>query len=159
MGTKADALADRFEAFNREVMDLVFACTPEQWRIVLPYEEWSVGVTARHIGAGHFSARELAGAILRGDPLPELTMDAVIDMGNAHAREHSDCTRDEVLAVLKTNGEALSVFVRGLDDDDLAKTAHLALMGGDVGAGKLMEFIILESAGEHLANMRKALQA
>ena len=159
MGKKADALAERLEAFNREVMEVVSGCTPEQWQTVLPDEEWSVGVTARHIGAGHFSARELAGAILRGDPLPEMTMQDVIDMGNAHAREHSDCTRDEVLAVLETNGEALSAFVRGLNDADLDKTGHLALVGGEVTAGKLLEFIILNSAGEHLANIKKSLVA
>jgi len=156
MNSNATALADRIRAFNEEVIAFVEQCTSEQWQKVCAWEEWTVGVTARHIGAGHFEAIGLAEMIIKGQELPALTMDDFKQMGNQHAREHAACTREEVLSILNKNGASAADFVVGLTDAELDRNAYLAVTGGDVTAGQLLEYVIMESGGEHLANMKSA---
>ena len=156
MNPNATKLADRIRAFNDQVIAFVEQCTSEQWQKICAWEEWPVGVTARHIGAGHFEAIGLAEMIINGQKLPELTMDDLKQMGNQHAREHATCSREEVLTILHENGTSAADFVAGLTDAELDRNAYLALTGGDVTAGQLLDYVILDSGGEHLASMKSA---
>ena len=158
MNKNTQELADRIRAFNDEVIAFVEQCTGEQWQKVCAWEEWSVGVTARHIGAGHFEAIGLAEMIITGQKLPELTMEDFRQMGNQHAREHANCTREEVLAILRKNGAAAADFVVAKTDAELDRQAFLSVTGGDVSARQLLEYVILDSGGEHLANMKSAVE-
>ena len=151
MSQRAQDLVERFNAFNTEVIRFVEACSEEQWHKVCA-EEWNVGVVARHIGAGHYSgAVDMAKMIVAGEKM--------VEMANTHAREHADCSRAEVLDLLNSNGAAFADYVADLDDTELDRSAHLALVGGDVSTQQLIELVIFESGGEHLANMKKALAA
>ncbi len=151
-----EELAERIRTFNDEVIAFVEQCSVEQWQKVCAWEEWSVGVTARHIGAGHFEVISLAEMIINGQTLPELTMDDFRQMGNQHAREHAECSREEVLAILRKNGAAAADYVAGKTAAELERQAYLSVTGGDVTARQLLEYVILESGGEHLANMKIA---
>lgn len=159
MSQRAQDLVERFNAFNTEVIRFVEACSEEQWHKVCA-EEWNVGVVARHIGAGHYSgAVDMAKMIVAGEKMVDLTMEQIVEMANTHAREHADCSRAEVLDLLNSNGAAFADYVADLDDTELDRSAHLALVGGDVSTQQLIELVIFESGGEHLANMKKALAA
>ncbi len=159
MSERSHDLAQRLNVFNNDVIRFVENCSQMDWEKVLSWEEWSVGVTARHIGAGHYDIMQLAKMIINSDKLPELTENQLNEMANQHAREHSDCTKDEVLAVLHKDGAAFVDFVTGLSDDELDRTGYLAIVGGDITTQKLIEIVVFESAGEHFANMKKALTA
>jgi hypothetical protein len=115
-----------------------------------------VGVVARHIGAGHYEAISFARMIINGEKLPELTMDQVIQIANQHAREHADCTKAEVLDILRKNGATLLEFVAGLDDSKLDRSGYLAVMSGEINTQQFIENVILQSGGEHFANMKAA---
>ena len=158
MEMNAQELSERLSEFNAKVVEFVQNCSDEGWAKQCDAEEWSVGVTARHIGAGHYGAIELARRMVAGEPLPALTMEQLIEMANAHAREHAGCTRDEVLAILREKGAEMISFVAALDEADLARTAHMDIFGGEVSVGKLLETIILNSAGEHLTSIQAAAQ-
>jgi hypothetical protein len=80
-------------------------------------------------------------------------------MGNQHAAEHADCSREEVLAILHENGTALSAYVAGLTDADSDMTAKLAMTDSEVSLCQFISLVVLDSAGEHLANMQKAVVA
>ena len=159
MSQKAKNLAERLRAFTDDVIGFVEGCTDQNWRKVLATEEWTVGVTARHIGAGHFEAVGLARMMVKGEKLPEFTMEQLVEMANAHARQHAGCTREEVLEVLRRNGAALVDYIAGLSDAELNRTGHLALAGGELSAQQLIEAVILKSGGEHLANMKAAVES
>jgi hypothetical protein len=66
--------------------------------------------------------------------------------------------KEEVLGVLRCNGKALVDYVAGLSDAELDRTGHPALAGGEVTAQQLMEMVILQSGGEHLAHMKAAVE-
>jgi hypothetical protein len=101
MSQRAKELSERFMRFNNEVVAFVQKCSDESWQKVCSGEKWPVGVVARHIAAVHYSAFALAKMIVDGKPLPELTREA-IDHGKAqHAKKHANCTKDEVLGILR----------------------------------------------------------
>lgn len=159
MNPRAQALAERIQVFIRDVMDCVRNCSDPDWRKTCKAEDWPLGVVARHIGQGHYRVVELARMIIKGDPLPEWSMDDVIQMGNDHARAHADCTKDEVLSILEANGRSLNEFITALTDDDLDRKGEMALIGGEVSAQKILEMLILHSGGEHLESMRTTISA
>ncbi len=159
MTTRAKEFSDRLKVFNDQVIAWLQNISEEDWHKRCDGEDWTVGVVARHIGAGHFAIFEMAKLIIAGQPLPELTMEKIIQMGNDHAREHADCKKDEVLSILDENGKALVTYVAGLNDQDLDRKAYLALFEGEVSAEQLMEMVVLESGGEHLASMQKTVGA
>ncbi len=157
MSAKAIELAQQLKQFNGQVIEFVQNCTDENWQRICPWEDWPVGVVARHIAAGHFEVIELVKMMLNGEPLPPLSEKNVIDMGNQHAQEHAACTRDEVLTLLQTNGDKMVTFVSELNDDDLATTGQMPLIEGDFTAAGLLEAVILHSGGHHFANMQKTM--
>jgi hypothetical protein len=115
-----------------------------------------VGVGARHIGAGHYAIMDLARMIVDGVALPPLTGEQIVQMANEHAREHADCSKAEVLEILKKNGESLAQFAAALGDDELDRTGFLTMLNRDVSTQQFLEAVILQSGGEHLNSMRAA---
>ncbi len=159
MSKRAKELAERFTAFNNEVIALVENCSEEVWRKVCTDEEWPFNVVARHIAAGHYGALDLAKMIVAVEPLPDLTMEGIDQMNAQHAQRHADCTRSEVLALLHQNGLSFAGYVAGLSDSDLDQTAPLPAIGGDISTQKLIEYVILDSGAEHLASMKRAAES
>ena len=119
-------------------------------------EQWAVGVVAHHVAAGHFGAIDLVRIIVTGEAMPEITMGAIDQMNAQHAKEHANCTTEEVLGLLRENGSAFAGYLGGLSEADLARTGYLALIGGDVSAHQLIEMIIFQMGGEHLDSMKAA---
>jgi hypothetical protein len=157
MSERAKDLSKRIALFTDDVVAYVDGLTAEDWRKVLDWEEWTAGVTARHIGAGHFRIFELAGMMVAGKELPQLTMDQINEMSNKDSREHSDCSKDETLEALRTNGAELAVFVAGLSDDELDRKGSMPAFGGEVSVDQLIEYVIFQSAQEHLDNIKTAV--
>jgi hypothetical protein len=58
---------------------------------------------------------------------------------------------------LNSKEAAFAEYIAGMDDGELDRSAHMALVGGDVGVRQLVEMVIFKSAGKHFANMKKAL--
>jgi hypothetical protein len=159
MSERVKTLAGRLRGFSDDVIAFVEGCSEKNWKKTCTNEEWPVGVTARHIGAAHFEAVELVRMIVKGEKLPEFTMDQLIEMANKHARQHAACTREEVLGLLRRNGAALVDYVAGLSDAELDRTGHLTLAGGKLSAQQLIEAVILRSGGEHFASMKAAVES
>ncbi|MEM5789722.1 MAG: DinB family protein, partial [Syntrophobacteraceae bacterium] len=145
MDNQASQLAQELKSFNDEVADFVRACTEEDWGKTCEWEEWPVGVTARHIADGHYEAVGLGAMIIKGEKLPEMSMEAIVDGANQHAREHANCTKEEVLELLQNNGRKIIEFVAGLRDSELDREGHLAIMGGDISVRKLIDAVVLRS--------------
>ena len=157
MSERAQDLSRRIGAFKDEVVTCVEALSADDWNQVLEWEEWSAGVTARHIGAGHFRIFDLAQMIIAGKELPQLSMDQITEMSNKDSREHADCTREETLDALRQNGTELAEFVAGLSDDELNCKGSMPAFGGEFSIEQMIEFVIFQSAQEHLDNIKKAV--
>jgi len=154
MRQRTKELVERFTAFNEELIAFVDNCSDENWRKVCSSEEWTVGVVAHHVAAGHFGALDFVRMIVAGEAMPEITMEAIDQMNAQHAKEHAHCTREEVLGLLRENGSAFAGYLEGLSDADLDRTGYLAAIGGDVSAQQFVEMVILQSGGHHLTSMK-----
>jgi hypothetical protein len=154
MSQKTKELVERFTAFTNDFIAFVGNCPDEQWREVCSGEEWTVGVVAHHVAAGHFGAIGLVRMIVAGEAMPEITMEAIDQMNAKHANEHANCTREEVLGLLRQNGKTFADYLEGLGEADLARTGYIAALGGDLSAQQLIEMVILQSGGEHLDSMK-----
>ena len=157
MSKRAQSLADLIQAFNDAVIAFVDRCPEKAWHQTCTDEDWTVGVVARHVAAGHFQVINMAQTMLQGESLPAMTMDQVIEQGNSHARQHADCTREEAKTLLGKNGDAAVAFVASLKDKDLDCKGHLDLIGGDVSVEQLLNMVIIQSGGEHLASMQATI--
>ena len=156
MSQRTKELMERFTAFSSDFIAFVENCTDEDWQKVCGGEQWTVGVVAHHVAAGHYSSLDLVKMIVDGETLPPLTMETVDRMNAQHAQEHADVTRAEVLALLRENGAAFASYLEGLSEADLGSTGYLAAIDGDVSAQQLIEMIILHTAGDHLTNIKAA---
>jgi hypothetical protein len=154
MSQRTKKLVERFTAFSNDFIAFVENCTDEDWQKVCGGEQWAVGVVAHHVAAGHFGAIDFVRMIVAGEAIPEITMEAIDQMNAQHAKEHANCTREEVLALLRKNGPAFAGYLEALSEADLVRTGYLAAIGGDVSAQQLIEMVILQSGGEHLDSMK-----
>jgi hypothetical protein len=157
MSQRALDLSKRIETFRDDVIAFVEALSEEECNAECSLEEWTARVTARHIGAGHFGIFKLAGMVLEGKELPQLTFEQINEMSEKDSREHADCTKEDALEALRKNGSELAAFVAGLGDDDLDRKGSMPAFGGEVSVNQIIEFVIFQSAQEHLDSMKKAV--
>lgn len=155
MSDRSKKLADRLNSFNEEVISFVEGCTEADWQKI-GIEEWPVGVTARHIGANHFTAISGAKLILKGEKFPPMTMEQITENANRHAREHARCTKPEVLEILRDKGRQIIEFVSALQDWELDKTGYLPAFGSELSVEQFIQTVVLQSAGEHFQSMKGA---
>ncbi len=157
MANRSTQLSERLKKFNDEVIAFVEGLSEGDWKKLCKPEDWPVGVTARHIGASHYQAALMAKMIINGRKLPELTADEITEAANLHAREHADCTKAEVLEILKIEGNAMAEFVRGLSDPELDRSGRLFATGRDMTAEQFIDAVVLKSAKGHFESMKAAV--
>jgi hypothetical protein len=148
-------LADRLNSFNGELISFVENCTEGDWGRVGD-EGWPLGVTARHIGASHYQAVSVLQKILNGEKLPEMTMEQITENANRHAREHAECTKIEVLDILRRYGRKLAEFAGSLEDSELDKTGYLPAIGREMTVEQFIEAVILQGGKQHFESIRSA---
>ncbi len=156
MSQRAKNISERIKSFADEVITFVESLTNSGWTKVCDMEKWAVGVTARHIGAGHFAISKMAAMIVKGEDLPPLSMDQINAMSDKDSREHADCTKVEALELLRKNSAELSAFAAELTDEELDRKGSMPAFGGEVTTEQLFDFIIFQSAAQHFDSMRAA---
>jgi uncharacterized damage-inducible protein DinB len=156
MNQQTKALSKRIEAFGDKVIAFTKGLSDDQWTQICPAEQWSVGVTARHIG-NHLGIFELAAMIVRGDALPPRTMDDINARSNKDSADHAGCTKAETLDFLKTKREGLLAFLKGLSDEDLARKGSMPAFNGEVTVAQLLEYVVFQSAAEHFESLSAAV--
>ena len=158
MSNRAEELAKRFEQTNDEVIAAVQGCSDEQWRKTCSGEQWSVGVTAHHIGTSQVPIAGLVRAVATGQPVPSLTQE-MLGAGNAeHARQFAGCTKEETVELLRRGGREAADILRGLSDEQLDNGAELPLLGGRrTSAAEIAEMALIGHPTSHLESIRAAL--
>lgn len=157
MSQRSKDIAERFKSFSSDVIAFVENLSDDDWNKVCDWEQWSVGVTARHLGAGHFAIFDMTGMIVKGEALPPLTMDQVHAMSKKDAQEHADCTQAEALELLRQNSAKMAAFISDLSDEDLDRKGSMPAFGGDVTTEQFMDFIIFQNAAQHFDSMKAAV--
>jgi hypothetical protein len=159
MSEQARVLADRFEQANREFIAFAQRCSEPQWRAICPDEGWSVGVAAHHLAEDHMVLAGLAQAVATGQPVPALTGEMIDQFNAQHAQQHAACTREETVALLRTNGAAAASIIRELSDEQLERAAILPWEAGPAwSVRRIIEDKLIEHFDEHLPSIRAAVK-
>jgi uncharacterized damage-inducible protein DinB len=156
MGQRSQALADRFEQANREMLATVERCSDAQWKSKTSGEAWSVGVVAHHVAQGHEGIADIVKRIATAQPMPPLTMDAIHQMNAEHAKQYAGCTKEETLALLRKNAAAAASAVRGLSDEQLDRSAPM-LGGPAMTAQQAIERILIGHVQEHHGSIKSTV--
>jgi hypothetical protein len=155
---RAQALADRLEQTNQEVIELVAAANGNL-SATCPVEGWTAAAVGSHIGFGHTGiADNLIKPIVEGREVPPFKMSDFNEGNATHAREHAAMPQEQVLALLRENGAAAVAYVRSLSDDDLDRTTVLPVMGDEpVTAERVIEMVLIGHPRAHGASLREGL--
>ena len=158
MSQRTDALATEMESLYGALERAIEGCSDDEWRRGCSGEGWPVGVTARHIAVSNEGVASLVQAIATGQPVPPLTTEMLDARNASDAVEHANTTRDEVLALHRRGALAAIGAERQLSDEQLDRTAPLALLGGaETSTQQLIEAALIGHPTEHLNSIRTAL--
>lgn len=154
--TRAQTLAERFEAANAEVIAAVEGFdrgTAAHSRD----EGWPLPFTAWHIADGYGSVMGLITLAAEGQPLPPITRE-MLDAGNAaNLAAHGACTREEAAAALRRHGADTASAIQALTDEQLERSAVLDLFGGaTLTVELLIEGMLIGHTRGHLTSLQAA---
>jgi hypothetical protein len=158
MSTRAERLAGRIAQGHQELAALAEALSEAEWHTYCADEDRTVGVVIHHVASMLPPELDLVKVLASGRPITGVTLDAVNQINAEHAREHSDCTREETLELLRRNSALVVGAVRALSDAELDRAAPVSLHAdAPLTTQYFIEEHPLGHAYHHLASIRKAL--
>ena len=159
MGAKADALAKQFEAKVQEATSVLEKLSDADWKKVTAAEKWSVAVTAHHVAMAHEGIAGIIKTVASGQSMPNFTMDMLNEMNAKHATEFAGVTKADTVALHKKNAAAAAAVVRGLNDDQLAKSGKVLAEAPPMSAEQIVTGILINHIDDHYGSIRKTVGA
>jgi len=158
MGPKTAALATELEGKTRDAVATLEKLGDADWQKTTAAEKWPVGVTAHHLAVGLEAVAGIVNGIVSGAPPRGTFTRAMLDQMNAqHAKEHGGVTRAETLALLRKGAATASAVVRGLSDDQLARSGTVFTDAPPMTAEQLIRLGLLSHVDEHMDSIRKTV--
>ena len=159
MSRRAELLAARIEEGAAGLAAFVETITDEEWKKpLLGRDNRTVGVIVHHVATVYPIEVGAAQKIAKGEPITEITWEAVAQMNAGHAGDNAKATKSEALALLRRNSRAAADAVREFTDEELDRAAPFSLsFGAPVTAQFVIEDHALRHSWHHLAGIRKAL--
>lgn len=157
MGAKAEALAKQFEAKAQEATAVMERLSDADWKKVTAGEKWPAGVTAHHMAGAHEPIANIVKTVSMGQSIPNFTLDMLNESNAKHAKEFANCTKAETLALHKKGVAAAAAIVRGLSDDQLAKSGTVLTGVPPMSAEQAITGILINHMQEHLGSIQKTI--
>jgi hypothetical protein len=157
MGARSEALAKEFEAKAQEATAVLEKLTDADWKKVTEAEKWSVGVTAHHVAGSHEPIAGLIKTVAAGQSVPGFTMDMLHEMNAKHAKDNANCTKAETIDLHKKGAAAAAAVVRGLGDDQLAKSGTVLTGMPAMTAEQVIQNILINHINDHFGSIRKTV--
>jgi hypothetical protein len=157
MGAKAEALAKQYEAKVQEATGVLEKLSDADWKKVTAAEKWPVGVTAHHVAGSHEPIAEILKTVASGQAMPHFTMDMLNDMNAKHAKDFASCTKTETIALHKKGAAAAAAIVRGLSDEQLAKSGTVLAGMPAMSAEQIVSGILINHIDDHFGSIRKTV--
>jgi len=158
MSTRTEILASTLETGADSLAAFASSLTPTEWKTRLPRDGRKVGVVVHHVASLYPLEIELAQKLAAGGALTDVTWDVVHEMNARHAREHDGVTREEAVALLRTNAASAAKTIRAMSDVELDKVAPNSLYGGaPLTCQFMLEDHAVRHSFHHLGRIRAAL--
>ena len=159
MSKRAEILAQRIEQGAKGLAEFAEKLSDEQWRTAVRPDGRSVGVIVHHVASVYPIEVHLATEIAAGKPVEGVTWDEVAAMNAKHAQDNAGVSRQETVALLRSNSQAAAEAVRKFTDEQLDHAEAFSL---NAGAPLTAQFVIedhaLRHSWHHLAKIKAALQ-
>jgi DinB superfamily len=157
MGAKSEALAKQFEAKARDAMVTLERLSDADWKKVTAAEKWSVGVTAHHIAGVFERLANVVKTIAAGRALDGFSLDRIDEMNAQHAKDYANCTRAETIELHKRGVAAALATIRGMSDEELARSASLAPGAPPMTVEQIITGGLLHHVDDHFGSIRKTI--
>ena len=157
MGAKSEALAKQFEVKAREAMATLEQLSEADWKKVTAAEKWSVGVTAHHLAGGLEAVSNIVKTIAAGQSLSNFTGDMLDQMNAQHAKDSAGCTKAETIELHWKGAATAAAVIRGLSDDQLAKSGTVFTGLPPMTAEQLITRGLLNHVDEHFGSIRQTV--
>ena len=122
-------------------------------------EKWSVAVTAHHVAQSHEGIANMVKALAAGQSLGNLTMDMIHEGNAKHAKDFAGCTKAETIDLHKKGAAAAAAVVRGLSDEQLAKSATVLVGVPPMTVEQVVTNILINHIDGHYGSIRKTIGA
>lgn len=146
MSQRANALADRLAAGAAALAEYANKLNDQQWKLPVSPDKRSVGVIVHHVGNMYPIEIQLAEVLGAGNPITDVTWEAVHKINAGHAHDMAQVDKATALTFLRTNGAAAATAVRAMSDAQLDRAAPVSLYGG---APLTCQFFIEDHALRH----------
>jgi hypothetical protein len=157
MGTKAETLARQFEARVQEATVVLEKLSDADWKKTTAAEKWTVGVTAHHIAGAYEPVTHIITTIARGQALPHFTPQMLDEMNAKHAVDFAGCTKSETISLHKKGAAAAAAAVRGLSDEQLARSGVVFAGMPAMSSEQLVMRGLINHIDEHFGSIRKTV--
>jgi uncharacterized damage-inducible protein DinB len=157
MGAKAEAFAKQFEGKVKEATAVLEKLSDADWKKTTAAEKWTVGVTAHHIAGAYEPVTHIITTIASGQTLPHFTTQMLDEMNAKHAVEFAGCTKAETIALHKKGAAVAAAAVRGLSDEQLARTGTVFAGVPAMSAEQLVMRALINHIDEHFGSIRKTV--
>jgi len=157
MGTRAESLANKYEAKAAEMTATIQKLSDADWKKVTDAEKWSVGVTAHHVAGAHEPISGIVKTLAAGQSISGFTMGMLDEMNAKHAKEFANCTKAETLELHKKGAAAAAAVVRGLSDEQLKKSGTVLSDAPPMTAEQVVTAILINHIDDHFGSIRKTI--
>lgn len=159
MAERSQVLAEQFEQAVSDFIDTVEGLSKEQWRILCPNEERSIGVLARHVAWGITFEMDVFRNIAAGGRPDTISGADLAEMNARDAEEWKDAPKNETLTLLRGNAAAAAEEVRQLSEEQLAlRGRYITDIPDAWTVEQWIERVLIGHVRGHLESIRAVLK-
>ena len=156
--TRSESLAERLEAGAAALATFAAELSEEQWQTRLPKDGRKVGIVVHHVASMYPLEIQLAKLLAAGQPVTDVTWDAVDAINQDHARDNAGVSKEAALALLASNSAAAAAAIRAFSDEQLDRAAPVSLNSdAPLTCQFMLEDHAVRHSYHHLAGIRAAL--
>ena len=155
---RANALADRLIIGANALANFVKGLSDSEWNKPVVGDGRTIGVVVHHVASVYPIEVELAQTLGKGNPITDVTMEAINKMNAEHAIENNQVERQITLDLLRTNSENAANAVRKFTDEELDNSASISLyFEAPLTAQFFIEDHALRHSFHHLGKIKASL--
>jgi hypothetical protein len=155
MGAKSEKLASQFEVKVREAAATIERLSDADWKKVTTAEKWTVAATAHHLAGAFEPVSSIVTAIVSGQSMGNFTGTMLDEMNAKHAKDYANCTKAETRALLDKGAATAAAVVRGLSDEQLARSGTVFAEAPPMTAEQLIQAGLIKHIDEHFGSIRQ----
>jgi len=159
MGAKAEALAKQYEAKVQDATATLEKLSDADWKKTTGGEKWTVAVVAHHVASGHEGIAGIIKAVSSGQSMGNFTMEQLHEMNAQHAQQFANASKADTVALHKKNSAAAASLVRGLSDEQLARSATVLQGMPAMSVEQIVTGILINHIDDHMGSIKKTVTA